>query len=127
MPFDLGGQYLLQSANAAGTAQVFGSATQNQHPGTAYARSWGYNKFYAIEVSGNSASASLLTFWDIENPRPILVTAFTGMGIGQTGTGMLTAHYPYLVARVDWVSAGTGGASVTGKVNLWVGGAVGAG
>lgn len=127
MPYDLEGQYLLEGANVVGTAIVSGSATKNQHPGTAFARAWDYNKFYALEVSGNSASASLWTFWDIQNPRAILVTAFSGRGVGHTATGMLTAHYPYLVATVDWVSGGTGGASVTGKVNFWVGGAVGAG
>lgn len=67
--------------------------------------------YWFSECSGNSASA---TFLGSHNGTNWLAITSTALGLNATGSGQWSGYYPYLAARVDWVS----GAANTGTVNL---------
>lgn len=98
---------LLNAQNATGTGAVRITALWN---GGGYGAGYWYGT-----CSGNSASATFLGSHDGTTYLPITSTA---MGVGVTGTGQWSGYYPYLAARVDWVSGAANTGTVTLKLHL---------
>ena len=92
--------YLISARSEVGTGRYGPQRTQ------------GVGGYFLVECSGNSASATLLAsphgggHW-----MPVTACA---LGAGQTATGqILDMWLPYVMGRVDWVSAGTLAGTVT--------------
>ena len=71
--------------------------------------------FWFSQCSGNSASATFLGSHEGASWMPITAVA---LGLNATGSGQWSGYYPYIAARVDWVSGAANTGTVTLRLNL---------